>query len=166
MATQTKALLNHSVDLDTGGNVFFEPYSIESTNRNGEILKFNNSGARDMIRGHFRIPDEFVSGARVKWTWSSAVVASDVRFEYDYRSVGGSDAESMDQASFQRTLTELTTAGEPSAAHERMTDQIDMTDADLAAGDTVQYEFGRDSSADGKAGPAWVFDLEFEYQDA
>ncbi len=158
-------ILNHSVDLDAGGNVFFEPYSIESVNRKGQILKFNNSGARDMIRGHFEIPTDFVSGAKLLIVWSSAIVANALQWELDYRSVGGSDTESMDQATFQQTLGLTTGAGEPSVAHERMTDEIPMTDADLAADDTCQFEFGRDSgdAADTKAGPAWIVGLFFKY---
>ena len=130
MATHRISILNHSVDLDAGGDVFFEPYSIESTNRNGMILKFNNSGNRDMIRGHFAIPKNFVSAAKLIIVWSSATIANAWQMEFDYRAVGGNDAESLDQATFQRTLGLQTTSGAPSAAHERMEDEIAMTDAD------------------------------------
>lgn len=168
MATHRIPILNHSIDLDAGGDVFFEPYSIESTNRNGMILKFNNSGARDMIRGHFEIPQNWVGTSLLGIVWSSATTANAMQWEFDYRAIGGSDTESFDQATFQRTLGLQTGAPEPSAAHERMTDTIAMTDADLAVGDTVQFEFGRDSgdANDTKAGTVWVIGLFFVYNDA
>lgn len=168
MATQRISILNHSTVPDGGGDVFFEPYDVKATN---DVWKFlvlilNDTATRDGLRGRFEIPQNYVGSAKIIPVWTSTAITGDVEFDFDYRAVGGNDVESLDQTGTQESVNVNDTA--PSAIHERMEASLTLTSANLAAGDTVEYEFFRDGTDAGDTISAAVIvvDVLFEYSDA
>jgi hypothetical protein len=95
--------------------------------------------------------------------WTSTLTTGDVVFDLDYRSIGGNDTESLDQGTFQESLSVTDTA--PSAANERMLATFTVTASNLAADDTLEFYFTRDGTdaADTLAGSAIVHEVIFKY---
>lgn len=168
MATHRLPILGANTVPDSSGDVFFEPYSIKAANDVWDYLVciFNNSGNRDGLRGKFDVPQGYVGSAKIIVVWTSTVISGDVEFDFDYRCVGGDDIESLDQAGTQETVNQEDIA--PSAIHERMEASLSLTSANVAPGDTCQFEFFRDGvdAGDTMAAAAIVHDLFFEYTDA
>lgn len=164
------SIFNHSTLPDATGEAFFEPYSILATNDifPHMILRLGASNAaqptvKHGVYGRFAVPQDFVGTAALKIIWTTTLTSGDVAYSFAYRAVGGDDSESLDQGTFQETVTGTDTA--PSAAHERMELSINITSANLAAGDTVEFYFSRDGTAgaDTLAGSAIVQDVQFSY---
>ena len=168
MATFRLPILGWGTTPDTGGDVFFEPYSIKATNDNWDslIVVFNDTAARDGLHGRFDVPQNYVGTANVVIVWSSTATSGDVEWDFDYRAVGGNDTESLDQATAQESVNSNDTA--PSATNERMEISISLTDGNFAAGDTVEWALFRDGTdvGDTISAAVMLFDLYFEYADA
>ena len=167
MATHRIGILGPLTVPDIGGDVFFEPYTIKATNDVWGYLVaiFNDTAARDGLRGSFVIPENYVGSANIIIHWTSTATSGDVEWDFDYRAVGGDDAESLDQAGTQESVNQNDTA--PSAANERMTVTLSLTDGNFAAGDIVQFELFRDGTdgGDGIAAAVMVHAVLFEYAD-
>ncbi|MCC7045063.1 MAG: hypothetical protein IT183_14455 [Acidobacteria bacterium] len=172
MATHRRSILGAATTPDTAGACWQEPYSILATNDVWGYLiwRFGSSNAaapttRIGLRGNFNVPKNYVGSAKIIVVWTATGTSGDVAWDFDYRAVGGNDAESLDQAGTQESATVTDTA--PSAAHERMEAQITLTASNLAADDTVQFELFRDGTdaADTMAFSAIVHDVLFEYAD-
>jgi len=170
MATHRIPILGAHTNPDATGRAFFEPYSIKATNDLFKhlVLVLNNPGASEAhgVYGTFEVPANFVSGAKIKFRWTTTAITGNVKFDFDYRAVGGNDTESLDQATFQEALT--VTDAAPSATDERMEAEVTLTDANLAAGDIVEFYFTREDGAgvDTIAAAVTVHSLMFEYADA
>lgn len=158
---------------DTSGNCWFEPYDVLATNDVWDylVVRFGSSNAaqpttRIGLRGSFDVPQNYVGTASIIVHWTATVITGDVVWDFDYRAIGGDDLESLDQAGTQEAVTVTDTA--PSAANERMTATLSLTSANLAAGDTVQFELFRDGVdvADTMAASAIVHEVIFQYNDA
>lgn len=167
MATHRISILGWQAVPDTSGDVFFEPYTIKATNDvwGYLVVVFNDTSARDGLQGSFDIPQNYVGSANIIIHWTSTATTGDVEWDFDYRAVGGNDTESLDQAGTQESVNQNDTA--PSAANERMTATLAVTDANFAAGDTVQFELFRDGTdgGDGIAAAVTVHAVLFEYAD-
>ena len=168
MATHRIPILGWSTVPDTGGDVFFEPYTVKATNDVWGYLVtvFNDTAARDGLRGRFDVPVNYVGTANLIVVWTTTATTGDVEWDFDYRAVGGNDAESLDQSGTQETVNSNDTA--PSTTDERMEISIALTDANFAAKDTVQFEHFRDGTDAGDTISAAVqlHGLFFEYADA
>jgi len=148
MATKYKDITGNLNSPDTSGSVFFEPTSVKFTNDifgNLLVAIFNDTATKIGLLGRFRMPDDFVSGAYIGIEWTSTATSGNFIADIDYSAIGGSDAESLDVAAVQRNATGTQAA--PSAALEKMTMEIAMTDADLLANDTVLLTLSRDGAA-------------------
>ena len=150
--------------------VFFEPYTIKATNGfwSRLVAVFNDTASKDDLHGFFDVPQNYVAGtgANLVIVWTTTATSGDVEFDFDYRAVGGNDSESLDQATAQESVGTNDTA--PSATDERMELTIALTDANLAAGDTVEWVLYRDGTDGGDtiAAAIQVHDALFEYADA
>lgn len=168
MATHRIAILGWNTVPDTGGDVFFEPYTVKATNALWAYLIaiFNDTDARDGMRGAFNIPKNYVGSANLIIVWTSTATSGDVEWDFDYRAVGGNDSESLDQGTAQESVNQNDTA--PSATDERMETSIALTDGNFAVDDLVQFELFRDGTdgGDGIAAAVQVHGLYFEYADA
>lgn len=167
MATHRIPILGAQTSPDASGGVFFEPYNIKATNDlfRHMVLVFNNSNAVEGLYGAFVIPANYVGSPVIRVYWTSTAITGDIKLDFDYRAIGGNDAESLDQATFQEALTVTDTA--PSAANERMEATMALTAGNLAADDIVEFFLTRESSnaADTLAAAITVHSVIFEYAD-
>ena len=168
MAIHRISILGANTVPDDSGDVFFEPYSIKATNDVWKYLVgiFNDSGTRIGLRGKFNVPKNYVGTAKIIAVWTGTAITGDVENDFDYRAVGGNDTESFDQTGTQESVNQNDTA--PSAVNERMENILTLTSANLAADDTVQFEFFRDGTdaGDTMAAAQILHDLLFQYDDA
>ena len=154
---------------DASGDVFFEPASVKGSNDffDGMVLVFNDSGNDDEIFGRFTVPQNYSSTANLVVVWTTTATSGDWEIGFAYRAVGGNDAESLDQATAQEALLSGNNDTAPSSTDERMEFTIALTDANFAAGDTVQFIFSREGAdgGDGISAAIRVFALYFEFND-
>lgn len=166
MATHRIPILGFNTMPDTSGNVYFDSYPNLATNDlwdHGHWC-FANPSADLHLHGVFAVPQNYVGTAKIIVVWTSTVTSGNFGIEFAYRAVGGDDSESLDQNSAQETVNDTDVA--PGATDRRMEKSLSLTSANLAAGDTVEFRFTRDDSADSLAGIVQLVQLLFEYADA
>lgn len=166
MATIRLPIINaHSLP-DTSGGVYFGASSAADTNDVyvHSHLVFSSQSAKQGVSGKFTVPKNFVDTAKVVVVWRTSATSGDVVWDFDYTAVGGDNAESMDPAAHQESVTVTDTAG--GAALRRMECSVALTDANLAVDDEVLFVFSRDAvdAADTLAATAYVEAIFFEYQ--
>src|SRR3990167_792127 len=173
MATHRISMLGTNTVPDTSGNCWQEPYTILATNDVWGYLiwRFGSSNAaapttRIGLRGQFAVPKNYVGTAKLIVVWSATLTTGDVVWDMDYRAITGNDTESLDQAGTQESVTGTDTA--PGAANRRLELSVNLTSANLAADDSVEFEIFRDATdaEDTMAGSAILVDAYFEYADA
>jgi hypothetical protein len=167
MATRRRSIFGWNMKPDNSGDVTIQPFSVLATNDVWDhfVAVFGDTATRIGLHGAFQVPEDYVGGAKFVAEWSSPQTSGDAVIEVDYRAVGGNDAESLDQASNQESLTVTDTA--PSAAWERMECEMAATAGNFAANDICQFTVFRDGTAsDTIAGNVVLFNLFFEYADA
>lgn len=165
--TLTEPMLNGFTLPDTSGSIFMEPYSIKATNDFflSSVWIYNDTSTDLILHGKFRVPDNFVSGAKACVVWTSTATSGNVRWQFGYRSSGGDDTTSLDQATNEEAVEVNDVA--PTATDRRLAVCQSLTDANIAAGDTFQFRAAREGSDTGNdtmAAAAIVFDWYFEYQ--
>jgi hypothetical protein len=172
VATHRIPVLGWAARPDDTGECFFEPYDLLATNDVWDRLvgRFGSNNAaqptvRHGVHGGFTVPKNYVGSPALIVVWSSTLTSGNVVWDFEYRAVGGDDAESLDQAGTQESVT--VTDGAPSAAHERMEASLSLTAGNFAVDDMVQFYFARDGAdgSDTLAGSALLFDLLFQYAD-
>jgi hypothetical protein len=145
--------------------VFFESYSVKATNDllGGLVLIMNDSATRNGIRGRFQVPQNFVGSAKIIIDWTATATTGDVEFDFDYRAIAA--GETLDPATAQESVNINDTA--PSTAHDRLTAEITLTDANFSVGDQVLFELFRDGTdaGDTMAASAIIFGVYLEYAD-
>jgi len=153
---------------DTSGNVFPEAYSIKATNdqwRHPHWI-FLDTATRDLLYGSFTVPQNYVGGATIVIIWTSTAITGNVVWDFDYRTVAGDDANSLDQTGTEEAVT--VTDAAPGATDRRLRVIISLTAGNFAAGETVEFLFARDGVAAGDtmAAAAQVVELLLSYSDA
>lgn len=172
MSTIRKSILGVNTLLDSTGDAFFEPYSILATNDifKHAILRLGASNAaaptvKSGVYGATTIPKDFNSSGTTKVYiyWTSTLTSGNVVFDFDYRSVGNDDSESLDQATFQESLT--VTDAAPTSANNLLITSVTLTSSNLAADDIMEFFVGRDGAdgSDTLAGSAIVHAVVLEY---
>jgi putative transposon-encoded protein len=168
MAIKRLPILGWPTKPDGSGDVFFEPFSIQATNDVWDrlVAVFNDTATRIGLHGGFAVPKDYVGSANLVLVWTSTAVAGNVAWDCDYRAVGGDDAESLDQAGTQESVTG--TAAAPTAALNRLETSIAFTAANFSPDDEVEFTLFRDGTdaADTMAAAAILFGAFFEYADA
>lgn len=168
MATQRIPIINSFARPDDSGNVFWEPFNVKATNdvwRHGAWV-FNDSGTRLLLYGSFLVPKNYVGTPSIILPWSSSAITGNAVWDFDYRAIGGDDTESLDQAGTQEAVT--VTDAAPGAAWRRLVPSVNLTAANLAADDLVQFLIARDGAdaGDTMAAAALLFGAWFQYSDA
>ena len=170
MATHRIPILGFNTLPDASGNVFFEPYSVKATNdifRHGHFI-FNDTATRDLLYGAFNVPKNYVGTASVVIVWTTTAITGNVVWDFDYRTVAGDDAASLDQATVEEAVT--VTDAAPSATDERMEVSIALTSANFAADETAEFLIARDGAGgpgtDTIAAAVQLVGLYFQYNDA
>lgn len=170
MSTHVISCLGPQTIPDTTGSCFFNTFDQTATNDlfKHMVVQFiatPSTGAEYGIYGTFRVPQNYVGTAAIIPDWTSATTTGNARWEFSYRAVGGDDAESLDQTTFQEEV-QVTDAA-PSAAFERNTPSLALTSGNLAAGDTVEFYFKRSKDGNDTIGDSLTLhDLNFSYADA
>lgn len=155
---------------DTTGRAFFEPYTVKATNdifgHFVMVLNDPSSGQEHGFYGQFVVPQNYVGSAAVVPVWTSTATTGNCRMRFSYRSVGGDDTTSLDQASFEEQSA--VTDAAPTATGRRLTPTISPTAGNFSAGETITFYFTRldDTGTDTMAAAATVHDLVFQYADA
>jgi hypothetical protein len=157
-----------------GANVFFDDIVEYLANDlvSWVALVFADTDTKDSIAGSFRVPNDYSAATtdpKLKFEWTSPATAGDIDVDFDARSIGGNDAETLDPTTFVETVTVNDIA--PGTTLNRMTAEITLTRANYAAGETVYYELSRDGVTESAGGMADVLimnadSIVFEYADA
>lgn len=152
---------------DTTGRCFIAPYDNYATNDifRHLVVVFNDPAAAQAhgIYGRFDVPANFASAPVIIPIWTATATTGNCRWRFSYRAIGGDDAESLDQGTFQEQISNTDAA--PTAAHNRLAPSLALTAANLAAEDTVEFLFERldDTGVDTMAAVALLHDLIFSY---
>jgi len=169
MSTHQVNMFGQSMVPDSSGLSWFEPYDVFATNDvwKGLVLRLANPASTQHggVYGFFNVPQNYVGNAAAVIKWTTTATTGNACFRYQYRSVAGNNANSMDQAGTQQNTTGTFAA--PGAAHRLMQSTITLTAANFAAGNMVEYLFERDdnSAADTIAADVVVFEVDFQYTD-
>jgi hypothetical protein len=151
----------------------WQPYSILATNdiwRHGVWVFGANNAAQPTVRigiyGLFVVPQNYVGTAVLVIDWTSTLTSGDCVWDFDYRTVSGNDTTSLDQSGTQETVTVTDTA--PGAAHRLLTATVNLTSANLASGEVVEWGLFRDGAdgSDTLAGSAILHNVRLRYADA
>lgn len=174
MATHRISLLGPNTAPDSSGNIWQDLYSRLASNDVWPFGVFNFGGTisnnaapttRIGLYGNVAIPKNYVGTAKLVVVWTSTLTSGDVVWDFDYRGVTGNDSESLDQSGNQESVSVTDTA--PGAAHRRLECSVNLTSANLAADDTLEFGLFRDGTdaADTLAGTAILIDAFLEYAD-
>jgi hypothetical protein len=168
VATHRIPILGWATLPDINGQAFPESYDTKATNDVWDrlVMVFNDSIIRSALAGGFAVPKNYVGTPKLIIVWTATATSGAVVWDFDYRAVGGNDAESLDQTGTQEAVTVTDTA--PGAAHRRLEAEIALTAGNFAVDDEVEFLFARDGTdaADTMAAAALLFGLYFEYADA
>lgn len=167
MATHQISILNGSLSLGSSGSVYATTFDTLATNDVWKhlVIAFKDTSTRDLMYGQFLVPQNYVGSGVFKVIWTTTATSGNAIWDLDYRTVGGDDTTSLDQAGTEEALT--VTDAAPTAALRRLVASMTATAANFAAGETVEFLFGRDgASSDTIAATIVLFDLIFQYADA
>lgn len=168
MATHRFSILGHNTSLDgAGGDVFYEPWSVDAGSPVHDVLVLNFSVSAvtaNLLSGSFMVPENYSGTALIRVLWASAANTNAVVWDFAYNSI--TDAEPMDPASATESVTVTTTVD--GTALDLNTSDMTLTSGNFAAGDIVQFSLSRDGAngSDTMANDAVVFDVLFQYADA
>lgn len=152
--------------------VIWQPYSILATNdvwKHGVFIFGSNNAAQPTVRtgifGVFKVPNNYVGTAVLLIEWSATITSGNVVWDFDYRTVSGNDTTSLDQAGTEEAVTG--TDAVPGTTNRQLQFTINLTSANFAAGETVEWALYRDGvdAADTAAGSAILHNLTFQYAD-
>ena len=168
MATHRVSILGNVVP-DTSGNIFAEQFDVKGTNDLYDFLVwvFNDTATKLTLHGRFHVPKNYVGTASIVIVWTSTIItATNVVWDFDYRAVGGDNAESLDQATHQESVT--VTDAAPTTGMFRMEVSITLTAGNFAVDDTVEFFVSRDGAdvADTLVGAVILVDAFFQFNDA
>lgn len=170
MATQQISMLGVNTTPDSSGNCWQEPYSNLASNDAFPFLiyRFGASNAaqpttRIGLYGQFTVPQDYVTSAVVIPIWTATITSGNVVWDLDYRTVGGDDTTSLDQAGTEESVS--VTDAAPTSANNRLTPSLNPTDANFGVGETVEFGLFRDGTDanDTMAGASALVDLIFQY---
>lgn len=152
MATWRIPIMGANTYPDTTGECWFEPYTLLATNDQWGlgIFRFGSSNAaqptvKHGFYGQFMVPKNYVTSAVIVPVWTATVTSGNVVWGFEYRSVGGDDTTSLDQAGTEESPT--VTDAAPTAANRRLVPTISLTSANLAVDETIEFYFYRDGSS-------------------
>lgn len=157
-------LMGMSLNPDTSGNVFIEPYATKATNDffKQNVVVFNNPTADELLYGSFELPVGATSGSVFKLVYTSTATTGTVQWSLKYRVVTGDDTNSLDQTTAVETVSVSDTA--PTATDRRMEITFTPTNSNFATAGTVQWILTRVDASDTLAAAVTVHALRFEMQ--
>lgn len=145
--------------LPASGDVWFEPASITQTNDRyaGLICRFKDTATKISLGVRFYVPAGFVG--RITIIWTTTATSGNAVWNFDYTAIG--NGETLDPNSDQESLNVTTAA--PGTSQLRVNSVMNMTLANLAAGDLVEGIISRNGAgSDTIAADLCVYDIIFE----
>lgn len=169
MTTFRIPILGANTVPDSSGLCWFEPASVRATNDVARhlVAVFDGGSTNNGIYGAFTVPKNYVGTAKLIIHWTSVATTGNCRWQFNYRGIGGDDAESLDQASWQESVEANDAA--PTATDRRLEASLTLTSTNLAVDDTVEFYLVREASDtvnDTLADEVTVHSILFEYADA
>jgi hypothetical protein len=155
---------------DSTGSVYFQPLDV-CTGITNDVFKHIVAVFDDVVDtklyGRFVVPQNYVGTPVFKFAWTSdnGVNTGNVVLGLAYRTVGGDDTTSLDQATAEESLT--VTDAAPGTDNFRLIPTVAAA-ANFAAGETVQFIISRTptSGSDTMAARVLLVDMIFQYADA
>lgn len=167
MAAHRIPILGFATVPDASGSVFMEPSATKLTNDLYPRLVwcFNDTATKISLYGSFGVPKNFVSAPALVYRWATSVTTGNVQWSADYRAIA--DGESFDPTTHQESVNSGAVAVPGTAWLEKET-TINLTAANLAADDLVEFLASRDGNSgnDTAAAALLLLGLFFQYQDA
>lgn len=134
---------------DTTGNCLWAPSAVFGTNNlvPGYVLQFKNNGAleiKSFVRGVV-IPSNYdgTTAVTIKIRWWSVATTGNVVWTASYRAIA--TAEGGDQATFQQAVSATVAVSGTARTYSQAS--LTLTAGNIAAGDTLQIQIGRDKSS-------------------
>lgn len=168
MSTHWTPILGWQAVPDSSGQCYFERYDVAATNdvwKHLVLILNDNGSTKTGIYGLFTVPKNYISAPKIVILWTAIVTTGNAKFQYEYRTVPGDDANSLDQAGLEETVT--VTDAAPGAVNRRLQASITITAANVAADEVVEFYFNLrgDDAATTIASKCIIHDLLFEYAD-
>lgn len=157
-------LMGMSLNPETSGAVYIEPYTVKATNDFWKVntIVFSNPAADEALYGSFELPVAASSGTTVKLVWTTTATSGTAQWSFKYRVITGDNTNSLDQSSAVETVTASPTA--PGATDRRMQTSFTLTASNFATAGTVQWVLTRVDTSDTVAAAITVHGLRFEMQ--
>lgn len=129
---------------DTSGNVTPEPQSIVLANDlyPGIVFKFADSGTKIMVGGAFKVPPNYAGTPKIGGSFFTTATSGDWVQDIDYTAIA--DGETADPSAHQESVTQTITV--PGTTKLIAVNEIALTAGNFAAGDTVEFQIGRDGA--------------------
>lgn len=151
----------------TTGHPFPELSSVKHTNDlyPNFVWVFNDTSAKNSIAGRFTVPKDYVGTAKIVLSVYSTATSGNMVWDFDYRAIA--DNESTDPTTHQESVSSGAVAV-PGTTLLRETISINLTSANLAVDDIVEFLLSRDGAdaADTVAAALVLAEAYFEYDDA
>ena len=172
MATVQVSIGPEGLMPDSTGNVYAIPFDQVTGIANDVwkqlVLLFDDTSTDLRAYGKFVVPQDYSGGGTFipVWTSDNGVNTGNAVLAVSYRTVPGDDTTSLDQAGTEEDLT--VTDAAPTTDNYRLTPSMAATAANFAAGETVEFKFGRNgtSGSDTMAARVILVDLIFQYTTA
>jgi len=166
MAIRDYSIFGHINTFDSSGNIYADESNEYTTNdlHNAPVIVMEDTSTKLVCGGKFRVPKGYVGSAVLVPVWSCAVTANNAVLDFEYKAVGGDNAESLDPTTNDEAVS--VTDAAPSTAFYQLAPTISLTSTNFVADDTALFSFGRDgTAADTIVGVILLYDLIFRYSD-
>ena len=168
MATIQIPITGFGLVPDTSENVFLQPLSLVApTNDLYDVLglTFADTATKDEVNGSFVVPQDYAGTAAsivIIWTAANGTTNS-VVWDFDYNSLLADGTESADPSAHTEAAT--ATGAHGGTTMDINSTTITLTHGNLAAGDLVLFQLGRDgvSGSDNLAADALMLAALFKY---
>lgn len=167
MATHRIPILGWATMPDNSGSVYPElmgtNFAVNNLSKH-QLWVFANTAAAMELYGLFQVPQNYVGTAKVVLVWGTTATTGACVWDFDYDAAA--DAETLDPAAADESVTSTVTV--PGTARLAKVTSINLTSANFAVGDTVQYIIRREGAdaGDTLAASAYLLGAYFEYADA
>lgn len=151
MATHRLPILTN-LEPDASGDVYRTPGTLLAgfTNFKRGVWVFKDTSTKVILSGAFFVPSTYVATSATafiaKWVSDNDVIAGDVVWDLDYRTVAVGESE--DQVLNEQTLT-VTDAAPGTADLQQEVTIGNATEANFAGGQEVQFDISRDGAVGG-----------------
>lgn len=166
MATQRVPLFGFQMNPDQSGVCWIAKADLFTSNdvwKHDVLVLFDDTATKGGCYGAFTVPKDYVSAPKIILVWTASVTTGAAKFQIEYRTVGGDDTTSLDQAGVEETVS--VTDNAPGAAFRRLEASMTLTQANFALDEMVTFflTIRGDDAATTIASNCLIYDALFEY---